>query len=184
MYCLLDLPGIESGIAEVIPRADDAMEVSLHPKIARRHDRSLTSLLRVSRDVPVSRPSGGAGGKSWISRGSRGTRRAAAGARDGAAADRGDFLIQFLSIFFHPNLMEEMVELGDAEPPFPRALSYWFLFCERALSYWSRDSVRAINGPSTAIPVVTELGRYLDENALENYSVIEIEWNDQCGFYD
>ena len=58
-------------------------------------------------------------------------------------------------------LMEEMVELGDADPPLLRALSYW-----------SRDSVLAINGPSTAIPVVTELGRYLATNqadkALEN----------------
>ena len=56
-------------------------------------------------------------------------------------------------------LMEEMVELGDADPPLLRALSYW-----------SRDSVLAINGPSTAIPVVTELGRYLatdqDDKAL------------------
>ena len=58
-------------------------------------------------------------------------------------------------------LMEEMVELGEADPPLLRALSYW-----------SRDSVLAINGPSTAIPVVTELGRYLSTNqadkALEN----------------
>ena len=50
-------------------------------------------------------------------------------------------------------LMEEMVELGEAEPPLLRALSYW-----------SRDSVLAIKGPSTAIPVVTELGRYLAGN--------------------
>ena len=60
------LPGIESGIAKVIPWADRPMEVSFHPKIALRHNRPLTSLVRVSRDVPVSRPSGRAGRKSWI----------------------------------------------------------------------------------------------------------------------
>ena len=57
--------------------------------------------------------------------------------------------------------MDEMVELGEAEPPLLRADSYW-----------SRDSVLAINGPSTAIPVVTELGRYLvinqDDKTLKN----------------
>ena len=60
-------------------------------------------------------------------------------------------------------LMEEMVELGEAEPPLLRALSYW-----------SRDSVLAIKGPSTAIPVVTELGRYLagNQNIFDNYLML------------
>ena len=59
-------------------------------------------------------------------------------------------------------LMEEMVELGEAEPPLLRALSYW-----------SRDSVLAIKGPSTAIPVVTELGRYLagNQNIFDSYFI-------------
>ena len=165
------LPGIESGIAKVIPWADRPMEVSFHPKIALRHNRPLTSLVRVSRDVPVSRPSGRAGRKSWIgsSRGCRRARRAAAGARDGAAADGGDGQVGGCQAKPSPSssssssssppssscLMEEMVELGEAEPPLLRADSYW-----------SRDSVLAISGPSTAIPVVTELGRYLDDKTL------------------
>ena len=85
------IPGVESGIAKVIPGADGAMEVSLHPQIALRHHRSLTSLVRVCGHVPVSRPSGRAGGKSWI-RSSRGGWRAsgATAGGDGAAADGGD----------------------------------------------------------------------------------------------
>ena len=86
------LPGIESGIAKVIPWADRPMEVSLHPQITLRHNWPLTNLVCVSRDVPVSWPSGWAGWKSWIwsSRGGRRACWAAAGARDGAAADGWD----------------------------------------------------------------------------------------------
>ena len=71
----------------------------------------------------------------------------------GARVEVGEPVEPQLELETELQLMEEMVELGDADPPLLRAFSYW-----------SRDSVLAISGPSTAIPVVTELGRYLATN--------------------